>query len=185
MHAGVVQDLVWESRVRCGWLSRPTDNLPATQLPTPALKDWSSSSAFIGHDLLSTPLLNSSRSGMDMIGSKPSAEIGGSAKGDLHRRIRPSLRGSRKATWAASSSPFPLRCKTNCRHVRTQETDGTTCEMHADLHEPWWPVSRCFSRCFSVVHRQTAFNLWARLEHAINCRSSSSAPAACQSCQSA
>lgn len=77
---------------------------PATQLPTPALKDWSSKSALMGQVLLSTPLLKSAMSGMDKMGSKPISEMGGSASGALHKRIRPSLRASRKAT----SVPSPL-----------------------------------------------------------------------------
>ena len=79
---------------------------PATQLPTPALKDWSSKRALIGQALLSTPLLKSAKSGMDIMGSKPRSEMGGSASGALHKRIRPSLRASRKAT--SVSSPLSL-----------------------------------------------------------------------------
>ena len=71
---------------------------PATQFPTPALKDWSSRSALIGHDLFRTPFLKYSKSGMEMMGSKPSVEIGGSVRGVLHSRMRPSLLGSINAT---------------------------------------------------------------------------------------
>lgn len=73
-------------------------NEPATQFPTPALNDWSNKRALMGHDLFSTPFLKYSKSGIEMMGSKPSEEIGGSVRGALQRRMRPSLLGSMNAT---------------------------------------------------------------------------------------
>ena len=52
----------------------------------------------MGHDLFSTPFLKYSKSGIEMMGSKPSEEIGGSVRGALQRRMRPSLLGSMNAT---------------------------------------------------------------------------------------
>ena len=83
-------------------------NSPATQLPTPALNDWSSKHALTGLLRFFKPFTKSSKLGMEIIGSKPRAEIGGSVRGDLQRRTRANRRASRNATWVASVSVPPL-----------------------------------------------------------------------------
>lgn len=92
-----------------------TSNAPATQFPTPALKDWSSSKAFIGHAFFLTPFEKSSSEGIDSMGSKPSAEIGGSFLGSVQSRIRPRRRASTKAISVSvpSASPSPDKWRMN------------------------------------------------------------------------
>ena len=104
--SSVVQNFIWNVVKQTGNHTTRVEPSPATQFPTPALKDWSSKRALIGHVLLSTPLLKSAMSGMDKMGSNPISEMGGSASGVLHKRIRPSLRASRKAT--SVTSPLSL-----------------------------------------------------------------------------
>ena len=105
----VVQNFVWNVVTQTDNNTTLVKPSPAIQLPTPALNDWSSKSALIGQVLLNTPLLKSAKSGMDKMGSKPISEMGGSASGVLHKRIRPSLRASRKAT--SVTSPLSLEAE--------------------------------------------------------------------------
>lgn len=101
--SSVIQSFVWNVVMQTDNDMTWREPSPAIQLPTPALKDWSSKSALIGQVLLSTPLLKSAKSGMDRMGSKPKSEMGGSVSGVLHKRIRPSLRASRNATSVTSA----------------------------------------------------------------------------------
>lgn len=94
-------------------LSLKNSYIPATQLPTPALKDWSRSNAFIGQLRFLTDLLKVSRGGILKRGSNPKVEIGGSVRGDLQSRIRPRRRGSKNANSATESSSGPFKRRIN------------------------------------------------------------------------
>ena len=96
VNSSVVKNFVWDVVKLTDKYTTRAEPSPATQLPTPALKDWSNKRALIGQVLLSIPLLKSAMSGMDKMGSKPISEMGGSASGVLHKRIRPSLRHREK-----------------------------------------------------------------------------------------
>src|SRR5579872_3922162 len=92
---------------------------PATQFPTPALNDWSRSTAFMGAFRFRTRGVKSSRLGIDKIGSKPSSEIGSSLSGSAQSLMRPSRRVSRNASSrvSACSSSGSERCSINWKEV--------------------------------------------------------------------
>ncbi len=73
-------------------------DVPATQLPIPALKDWSRRRALIGHDLFRTAAVKPSSDIMESKGSKPREDIGCSVSGAWQSRIRARRRASTKAT---------------------------------------------------------------------------------------
>lgn len=88
--------------------------IPATQLPTPALKVWSKSRTLMAMPLrLRKRVKNSENVGIESKGSKPSSEIGGSVCGEAHKRIRPNLRASLNAISVVWPFLGFVRCKMN------------------------------------------------------------------------
>ena len=76
MDSTMIQNLVWTFVKGCITCGSEALFSPATQFPTPALKDWSSKRALIGQALLSTPLLKSAKSGIDKMGLNPILDNG-------------------------------------------------------------------------------------------------------------
>lgn len=112
---------------------------PATQLPIPALKDWSNRSALIGGLRFLTISAKSSSVHMERIGSNPSCEIGGSVSGDMQSRMRANLRGSVNASFGPSSSP-PKGEKWKINWGKDMSLwVGSAVEARTYLHVLWGP----------------------------------------------
>src|SRR5437016_848220 len=94
---------------------------------------------------------------MDKIGSKPSSDMGGSVRGDAHKRIRPKRRGSINANSTSDSfSPCLLKCNINCSVLSTRVTTEVG---HTNLYEAWRPTFVVHSGARSIANSFLSFDL--------------------------
>ena len=108
------------------------------------------------------PFLKSARLTIDRIGSNPRAEMGGSVRGDLQRRMRANRRASGKAISGTSSLVSPLTCIRNfvqesCRVSLSWRRGGILY-----FHEPRRPFACGFlvHPRLSIVHGDLSLDLW-------------------------
>jgi hypothetical protein len=134
---------------------RNFNHTPATQFPTPALKDWSSRSALMGHFRFVTFNMYSSKDGRDRRGSKPRDEMGGSVRGEGLNLTLPSRLASEYANSFTSSDEEVANRKTNYKC----SIASRSISVNSDLGKLWRPGSRICFLLAGVLMRGRSFGL--------------------------